>query len=65
MLPKMIRRGRPKGGDLTVVGLPNKRTHNAKHRRRPKLFINKSATEKEACKSFLLYLHCAVVVNHH
>ncbi len=51
MPPKMVRRGRPKGAELTVIGLPRKRSHNGMLKKKPKTFINKSATEKETCKS--------------
>lgn len=50
MPPKIVRRGRPKGAEATVIGLPRKRGHDGKLKKRPKLFINKSAREKEACK---------------
>ena len=51
----MIRRGRPKGADLTVIGLPSKikRGNKKQQRKKPTLFINKSPTEKEECKSHL------------
>lgn len=45
MPPRMLRRGRPKGADLTVIGLPSKK----KRRKWPTLFINKSPTDKAAC----------------
>lgn len=49
----MLRRGRPKGADLTVIGIPSKRKRKGrKNIKRPKLFINKSPTEKAACKYF-------------
>lgn len=53
MPPKMLRRGRPKGADLTAVGLPAKRSKTSdklQKRKRPTLFINKSSKDKEVCK---------------
>ncbi|CAB3983003.1 zinc finger SWIM domain-containing 3-like [Paramuricea clavata] len=41
--PKMKVRGRPKGADMTAIGLPKRRKLNSK---RPTLFINKSPTDK-------------------
>ena len=45
--PKMKVRGRPKGVDMTAIGLPKRRKLNSK---KPTLFIHKSATEKAECK---------------
>ena len=53
MPPKMLRRGRPKGAEATVIGLPRKRGHDGTVKKKPKTFINKSAREKE-CKSNML-----------
>lgn len=53
MPPKMLRRGRPKGADLTTVRLPatrSKRSDKLQKRKRPTLFINKSLKDKEECK---------------
>ena len=47
----MLRRGRPKGAEATVIGLPRKRGHDGTVKKKPKTFINKSAREKEECKS--------------
>ena len=61
MPPKMLRRGRPKGAEATVIGLPRKRGHDGTVKKKPKTFINKSAREKEECKSSMLaenlYVH--------
>jgi hypothetical protein len=54
MRPKIARRGKPKGTESTVIGLPRKREHKGKARTKPKLFINKSAKEKEACKYYTI-----------
>ena len=50
MPPKIMRRGRPKGAEATVIGLPRKRGHDGTLKKKPKTFINKSAKEKEECK---------------
>ena len=52
MPPKMLQRGRPKGANLTTIGLPakRKRADKLQKRKRPTLFINKSSKDKEECK---------------
>ena len=48
MPPRMPKRGRPRGAETTVVGLPKKRKIS-----RPVPFVKKSATEKESSKLYL------------
>lgn len=51
MPPRMLKRGHPKGADLTIIGIPSKRRRKgSKNIKRPTLFINKSPTEKAVCK---------------
>eukprot|EP00794_Sanderia_malayensis_P001024 gene1024-346_t len=45
--PKMKQRGRPRGLQLTAVGLPTKKPRKESKAMKPKLFKNKSALEKE------------------
>jgi hypothetical protein len=44
--PRIKSRGRPKGSEMTTIGLPKKRKTDKK----PTLFIHKSPNEKAQCE---------------
>lgn len=52
MPPKMLKRGRPKGAGLTIIGIPRKSGSSKK----PVSFVKKSGFEKAKSKFILLQL---------
>ena len=49
--PKMLKRVRPKGANLTIIGLPSqKRKKKENNAIRPKIFANQPPKFKEECK---------------
>jgi hypothetical protein len=57
MPPRMLKRGRPKGAGLTVIGLPKKRKVTGAIP-----FIKKSPTEKERGKLKVLMYNYTVIL---
>ena len=57
MPPRMLKRGRPKGAGLTVIGLPKKRKVTGAIP-----FIKKSPTEKERGKLKVLMCNYTVIL---